>query len=96
MPRVLYGFEANLAILFGAGFADPDNATSDDIQLVVAGDDFDELSAPKPEAAPKAKSFRRTVHDEAGNTLRLRAEINDHASSLSHGGTFGASAFVRG
>ena len=41
----LEGFEADLAILFGAGFTDPHHAAADGVQLIVAGDDLDELPA---------------------------------------------------
>jgi hypothetical protein len=93
---VLKGFEADLAFLLGAGFADPDHAAADGIQFVIARDDLDQLSAFEPEAASEAEALGRTVHNEAGNPARLRAEIDDHAGSLSHGGTLGASGFMHG
>ena len=90
----LEGFEADLAILFGAGFADPDDATADGVQFVVAGDDLDELAGPQPEAAAEAKPLGRTIHDEAGDALRVGAEIDDHAGSFFHDNALGAAAFL--
>lgn len=90
--KLLEGFEADFAVLFGAGFADPNHAAADGIQLIVAGDDFDELAAFQPEAAPKTESLGRTVHDEAGDALWLRAEVDDYAGSFSQGNSFGAAA----
>ena len=90
----LDGFEANLAFLFGTGFADPDHTATDGVQFIIAGDDLDHLPTLEPEAAPQAEALRRTVHNEAGNPMRLRTEVNHHAGSLSHGDTFRAAAIV--
>ena len=92
----LDGFEADLAFLFGAGSADPNYATLDRVQFIVAGDDLDELPALEAETAPEAESFGGTVHHKAGNPLGLKAKINDYARSFSHGDTFGASGFACG
>ena len=54
----LKGFEADLAVLFGAGLADPNYATADGVQFIVAGDDLDELPALEPEAPTEAESLR--------------------------------------
>lgn len=91
---MLHGFEADLAFLFGAGFADPDHAAADGIQFIVAGDDLDHLPSPEPEAASQAEALGRTIHNEAGNPVWLRAEINDYAGSLSHGDAFRAASFA--
>jgi len=91
---VLEGFEADLAILLGAGFADPDHAAAAGVQFVVAGNDLDELAASQPEAAAEAKPLGRTIHDEAGNPLRVGAEIDDHAGSFFHDNALGAAAFL--
>lgn len=84
----LDGFEADLAILFGAGLADPDHATLDGIQFVVPGNDLDDLPALQPETAPEAEATLRAVNNQAGNTLGFRAEVDDHAGSLSRGSAF--------
>lgn len=91
----LNGFEADLALLFGTGFADPNHAAADSIQFIVAWNDLDKLSAFEAEAASKTEPLGRPVHDKAGNPLGLRAEIYDHAGSLFHDDTFRATAFVR-
>ena len=69
---MLNGFEADLAILFGAGFSNPHHAAADGVEFVVAGDDLDKLPGPEPGAAPKAESLGRSIHDEAGNPLGVR------------------------
>lgn len=94
--KALEGFEADLAILFGARFADPDYTTFDGVQFIVAGDDFDELATFEPEAASETESIGRTVHDEAGDAVWLRAEIDDYAGTLSHDSAFGAAAIACG
>lgn len=90
---MLNGFEADLAVLFGAGFADPDHAAADGVEFIIAGDDLDKLPGAEPRAAPKAKPLGRPIHDEAGNTLRVRTEIDDDAGSFSQGNAFGSAAF---
>jgi hypothetical protein len=40
------GLKAGLALLFGAGLADPNNTAMDGVQGIVVGDDLDRLSAP--------------------------------------------------
>lgn len=67
--KELDGFEAEFAVLFGAGFADPDDTTLNGIQFIVAGDDLDELTSLQPETAAEAEAALRTVNDKAGNTL---------------------------
>lgn len=94
--RALDRFEADLAILFGARFANPDYAATDGVQFIVARDDFDELATFKPKAAPETESLWRPVDDEARDALWLRAEVDDHARSLSGGNSLGAAAFVHG
>lgn len=91
----LKGFEADLTVLLGAGFADPHYATFDGIQFIVAGNNLNELAALQPESATEAEALGRAVHNEAGDALGVRAEIDDHAGSLSHGDTLRAAAFVR-
>ena len=88
----LKGFEAELAFLFGSGLTDPDHATADGVEFIVARNDLDELARPQAKAAAKAESFGGAVHDQARNTLRLRAEVDDHTGSFSHGDTFRAAA----
>jgi len=90
---VLNGFEADLAVLFGAGFADPNYAAADGVEFIITGDDLDKLPRPKSRAAPEAKPLGRPIHDEAGNTLWVRTEINDDTGSFSQGNAFGAAAF---
>jgi len=90
---VLNGFEADLTILLGARFADPDHTAPDSVEFIIAGDDLDKLPGPEPRAAPKSKPLGRPVHDEARNTLWVRTEIDDNAGSFSQGNAFGAAAF---
>jgi hypothetical protein len=91
---LLEGFEADLAILFGARLTDPDDAAADGVQFIIAGDDLDELPGPQPEATAEAETFGGAVHDEAGNPLGVRAEVDDHTRSLFHGDTFATAAFA--
>lgn len=90
----LDGFEADLAFLFRTGSADPDHAAADGVQFVVAGDDLDDLPAFQPEAAAEAETVGRTIHDEAGDALRLGAEVDDDTGAFFRDDALGAAAFV--
>ncbi len=91
----LDGFESHLAFLFGPWLADPHHAAANGVQLIVARDDLDDLSALEPETSPEPKPLRRTVDDEAGNSLRVGAEVDNDAGSLLYDDPLGAATFVR-
>ena len=90
----LDGFEADLAILFGAGLADPDHAAADGIQFIIAGDDLDELTTFEPEAAPEAEALGRTVNNKAGNPLGMRSEVDNNTRPFLSNDALRAAAFV--
>jgi len=90
----LEGFEADFAFLFGAGLANPDHAAPDGVEFVITRDDLDQLSGSQPGAAAETESLGRTVHNQAGDPLGVRAEVDDDTGSFSDSDAFGAAAFA--
>jgi hypothetical protein len=91
----LDGFEPHLAFLLRSWFADPYDAAPNGIQLIVVGDDLDDLSALQPETSPEPEPLGRTVHDQAGNPSWVGSEVDHHAGSLFRDNTLRAATFVR-
>ena len=90
----LDGFEADFAFLLGAWFADPDHVAADGLEFILTGDHLHDLAAPEPETSPKAESLRGAVHNQAGDPLRLGAEVDHNAGAFFSDDTLGTAGFV--
>ena len=89
----LHGLDAHLTFLFGACFADPDNAAANGVQLI-AWNDLDDLSALEMETASEPETFGRAIDTQAGNALRMGAEIDDYTGAFLGDDALRATAFV--
>ena len=90
----LDGFESYFAFLFGTWFADPHDATADGLEFILAGNDLHDLAAPEPEASPEPESLGGAIHNQAGDPLRVGAEVDDDAGTFLRDDAFGAAALV--
>jgi hypothetical protein len=93
--RRLLCLQSNLAFLLGPWPANPYDATADGVQLIVAGDDLDDLSALQAETAPEPEPVGRAVHNQAGNPLGMGTEVDNNAGSLLYDDPLGSATFVR-
>ena len=77
----LDGFQADFALLLGAGFADPDHATPLGAGRLFVEDKFDHLTTPQVETSTQPEAFFRGVKDEAGEPLRFAVQIDNQAGA---------------
>jgi len=78
----LHRFEAGLAFLLGARFADPHHVASHGAERIVVQDEFDRLSAPQPEIPVEPEPAFRGIHDQTGNSRLVSFEVDDQAGAL--------------
>ena len=91
----LNGLDAYFTFLFGTCFADPDDTAANRVQLI-AWNDLDDLSALEMETASEPETFGRAIDNQAGNTLRMRPEVDDHTGTLFCDDTLRATALMSG
>lgn len=90
---MLHGLDSHLTFLFRADFADPDDTAANRIEFV-AWNDFDDLPALEMETASEPKAFGRAIDNQAGNALRMGAEIDDYTGALLCDDAVRATAFM--
>jgi hypothetical protein len=61
--RRLSGFQTDFPFEFGAGFADPHNATAPATEWLLVQNDFDHLAAAEMETAAQPESLLRGIQD---------------------------------
>src|SRR5258707_2013945 len=78
----LYRFQAGLAFLLGASFADPYHAASHGAKRILVKDELDRLPTPQPEIPVQSEPALRGIHDQTGNSRLVSFEVDDQAGAL--------------
>lgn len=89
----LHGLNSNLTFLLGACLAHPDDTAANCVQLI-AWNDLDDLSTLETETSAKPKTLGGAIDNQAGNPLRMGAEIDDHTGALLRDDALRATAIV--
>jgi hypothetical protein len=92
----LHRFEADLALLLGAGFADPYYTAAHRAQRVLVQDKFDYLSASQVEIPVEPESLFRGIDHQAGNPCLVSLEIDDQTGALLRDDPLRSAAFRDG
>ena len=80
--RSLYRFQAGLAFLLGARFADPHHTAAHGAERVLVQDQFDLLPAPQSEISVQPEPALRGIHHQTGNSRLVSFEVDDQAGAL--------------
>lgn len=91
----LHGLDSNLTFLFRACFAHPYDTAANCVQLI-AWNDLDDLSTLETETSAKPKTLGGAIDNQAGNPLRMGAEIDDYTGALLRDDALRATAIVSG
>src|SRR5579864_8483669 len=96
MFRGLDPLHADLALLLGAGSADPHYGATQRAVGVVFEDQFDGLTTLQVKGPVQAEAVVGGIHHQAGNPLLVSIEVNDQAGALLCGGALGMAALGDG
>jgi hypothetical protein len=77
----LYDFQADFAVVLGAGFADPDHAAALANGRVFIEDKFDHLAALNMETSAQPETYFREIEDEAGEPLLVAVQADDQVGA---------------
>src|SRR6266404_4484638 len=92
----LYRFQAGLAFLLGASFADPYHAASHGAKRVLVKDELDRLPASQPEISVQPEPALRGVDHQTGNSRLASFEVDNQAGALLRRNPPQAAAFGNG